>query len=48
MQIEVKPLREARPSPVRPESVGCSFIWDIWGLWVWVTVLRLMPCLMKY
>ena len=22
MQIEVKSLREARPSPVRPESVG--------------------------
>ena len=31
MQIEVRPLREARPSPVRPESVGCTFIWDIWG-----------------
>ena len=40
MQIEVKPLREARPSPVRPESVGCTFIWDTFG-GLWVTVLDL-------
>ena len=45
MQIEVKPLREARPSPVRPESVGCTFIWDTFGgLWVTVLDLGLVQC----